>query len=420
MNTLVLRALAVAGGILCASSAPAAGADIIVLDKPGAVHLKPAATTANKPPGFSVIPQAQAAIGSPSNTLQIPAVRLNGYFMPGDADKMRTTLEALAAYPAAKGGGPLTTVEFSSPGGSLLEGFEIGGLLRKFNLVGVVRSRDLCLSSCALALVGGNVQDVPQSYPTRCNIELGGKVGFHNFFLNATVLRDSTENDPVVARMQGFADARGGAASLVKYAAQMGLPPSFVASLIGRPPDQFQYVETVGQFLSLGVCPIGLTRPSIAIEEQAKNICSNSMRHADLDPDLQVRLLPAPQVKRYLLERVQAQIVASRARGRLAGLLANASVMRVTEEIDHLYNDLRGAGMALPELVGPTFEVLLKRGDVVEPACYVSLSTDDPDVFDVAISGQKGLTEPVYLPPENARRLFLFAKSTVVNPRPPM
>ena len=419
MNALGLNRALAAIGILFASAVPVAGADITVLDTPGAVHLKPAATVQVRPSsGFSIIPSAQAAPASPSNVLQIPAVRLNGYFMPGDADKMRSTLQTLTSYPAAKGEGPLTTVEFSSLGGSLMEGFEIGALLRKFNLVGVVRARDLCLSSCAFALVGGNVQEVPQSYPTRCNIEIGGKVGFHNFFLNSAALRDSTENDPVASRMQGFADARGGAASLVKYAAQMGLPPSFVASLIGRPPDQFQYVETVGQFLSLGVCPIGLTRPSIPIEEQAKNICANSMRDADLDLDLQVRLLPAQQVKRYLLERVQAQIQASRARGRLAGLLANAAVMRVSEEIDRLYDDLRGAGTSLPEIVGPTYEVSLKRDDTLEPACYVSLSSDEPDVFDVVVTGQKGFADPPRLPPENARRLFLFSRNTVINPRP--
>jgi hypothetical protein len=31
--------------------------------------------------------------------------------------------------------------------------------------------------------------------------------------------------------------------------------------------------------------------------------------------------------------------------------------MRSKDEVDRLYDDLRAAGVALPELVGPTFEV---------------------------------------------------------------
>ena len=419
MIRLGFNRLSVAFGVLIATALPAAAADIAVLDVPGAIHLRPATALLSRPPsGLSLISPANAApSGSLSSHLQVPAVRLTGYILPGDAEKMRSTLETLASYPAAKVGGPLTAVELSSLGGSLMEGFAIGGMLRQYGVIGVVRSHDLCLSSCALALIGGNVQEVPESYPTRCNVEIGGQVAFHNFFLGPSAPRDSTETDPVASRMQGFADARGGAAALVKYAATMGMPPRFVASLLGRPPDQFQYVETIGDFLSLGICPVGLTRPAISIEDQAKNICTNSRGGSEANVALEVQPLPAPGVKRYLLERLQAHMLSSRARGRLAGLLANAAVMRVPEEIDRLYEDLRLAGAALPEIVGPTYEVGQSRAGIFATACYVSLSPDDPDNFDVVLSGASGLSEPRHLPPQNARRLFLFAKDALVNPR---
>ncbi|HZP98280.1 MAG TPA: hypothetical protein VFB13_02000 [Reyranella sp.] len=422
MNALGCRGLPAVFVSLMLSTAAAAAADFTMLDRPGAVHLKPSTAAPPKASsGFSFIPPASAAqapMGSSANTTQVPAVRLTGYIMPGDGEKLRDMLDTIASYPAAKADGPLTTIELSSMGGSLLDGFQIGSLMRKYHLIAVVRSHDLCLSSCALALVGGNVQDVPQSYPTRCNIEIGGKVGFHNFFLNPAALRDGTANDPVASRMQGFSDARGGAAALVKYAAQMGLPPSFVASLIGRPADDFEYVQTVGQFLSLGLCPVGIQRPSVPLEVQAANVCSNSMRHADPNPQLSARLLPADQVRRHLLERLQAQMLASRARGRLAALLANGAVMRVGAETDRLYDDLRSSGASLPEIVGPTYEVTLNGPAGAEPACYVSLSPDDPDSYDVVINGTKGLSSPPNLPPDNARRLFLFNKQTIINPRP--
>ena len=394
-----MRALAILHVVmalaLALSTLPSAAADITVLDRPGAVHLPPPSTAPPKPSSFSFAPSAAAAsapMGSRANTTLVPAVRLTGYIMPGDAAKMREALDTIASYPAARADGPLTTIELSSMGGSLMDGFEIGTLMRRYHLLAVVRAGDLCLSSCALALVGGNIQRVPQSYPTRCNIEVGGKVGFHNFFLNPASVRESSGNDPVASRLQGFNDARGGAAALVGYAERMGIPPSFVAGLIGRPADDFEYVETVGQFISLG--------------------------HADANSPLQARLLPRETVRRYLLERVQALMMMSRARGRLSGLLANGGVMRVNEEIERLYEDLWSAGVALPEIVGPTYEISIDRPGGRQLACYVSLSPDDPDRFDVVTVGARGFSDPPRLPPENARRLFLFDKRTVVNPRP--
>jgi hypothetical protein len=406
---------------------PARAVDLTVLDTPGAVHLPPGTTGVSRAPksAFSFSPlisQAEAASasgsGAPAGAITVPAVRLTGMFMPGDSAKMNDVLTRLAASPEAQAEGPLTTIELSSMGGNLLEGFEIGTMLRKFNVLAVVRQHDLCLSSCALALLGGNVHSVPQAYPTHCNVEIGGKVGFHNFFLNPAGLRESTPGDPVASRLQGFADARGGAASLVRYAADMGLPSTFVASLIGRPVEDFQYIETIEQFLSLGVCPVGLTRPAISLEEQADNICDHSLGRSDQTLAFEARPLPAAQTKRYLLEVMQAHMQPTRSHGRLAGMLANGAVMRVAGEIDRLYEDLQSVNVALPDIVGPTFEISIVRPGRLEPACYVSLSPDDPDKFDVVLVGQKGFSDPVRMPPANARRLFLFARDTVVNRRP--
>jgi hypothetical protein len=279
----------------------------------------------------------------------------------------------------------------------------------------VVRKGDLCLSSCALAFLGGNVHRVPSVYPSDCNVEIGAKVAFHNFFLNRNGLRDATSADPVASRLQGFADARGGAAQLVKYAGDMGLPPNFVASLMGRPVEEFQYIETVGQFLSFHVCPIGLGRPTTPPETQARNVCINSMGSPEAPAAVEVRAIPREEAKLQLLERLQASMQASsRARGRLAAQLSSGAVMRVQAEIDRLYEDLRAAGVALPDIVGPTFEV---TGLARDTACYVSLSPDDADGFDVALLGPRGFADPPRQPPQNARRLFRYDRDDVVNPK---
>ncbi|MDI1264936.1 MAG: hypothetical protein PS018_16920, partial [bacterium] len=143
---------------------------------------------------------------------ELPTLRLTGRLETGDADKLRAILAKLPVPTGANAENPVAIIELSSIGGSLTEGFEIGTLLRKFKVIAVVRKKDLCLSSCALAFLGGNVFHKPSTYPNDCNLEIGGKVAFHNFSLNRNGLREVTPDDPVASRLQGFADARGGAA----------------------------------------------------------------------------------------------------------------------------------------------------------------------------------------------------------------
>src|SRR5471032_2719179 len=262
---------------------------------------RPAFMNDTPPPGEK--PAAAAPVQKPVVLFKL---RLTGMIETGDADKLRAILDKLVAG-GAKTDGPMAIVELSSMGGSLTEGFLIGTILREFKVIAVVRQRDFCMSSCALAFLAGNMhREPPDKYPKECNVEIGGKVAFHNFFLNRNGLREVTVEDPVQSRLQGFADARGGAALLIKYAGEMGLQPSFVASMMGRPVDDFQYIETVGQFLSLHVCPIGLERPPMPIETQVVNICSNSIESTEATVPLRARLMKPEDVKLYLLERVQA------------------------------------------------------------------------------------------------------------------
>ncbi len=347
-----------------------------------------------------------------------PRLRLTGMIEAGDAEKLREQLIKLQASSSAKPGMPLATIELSSLGGNLSEGIRIGELLRSFRVVAVVRRQDVCLSACALALLGGNTVRTAAAYPSDCNVEIGSKVAFHNFFLDRSALRDVTHDDPVASRLQGFADARGGAAMLIRYATDMGLPPAFVANLMARPVEEFQYVETIGEFLALNLCPVGLERPALPMSHQAVNVCNNSLAASAPLSAFIVGPIAAPQVRQYILERVQAGMNAAKAKGKLADQLATWSVMRIKEEVDKLYDDLRAAGVALPELVGPTFEVSLNQAGRVRPACYVSLSSTDPDRYEVVLQGERGLTEAIRKPPANARRMFLFDRLTVANQRP--
>ena len=362
------------------------------------------------------IAEAPASVAPAQGAQAIPALRVTGMIEPGDADKLSDALRRIVGQGRPKSPVPVAMVEFSSIGGSLPDGFQIGMLLRRSGVMAVVRRKDLCMSSCALAFLGGNIHTPSSVYPTECNVEIGGEVAFHNFFLNPNGLRETTAVDPVQSRLQGFTDARGGAAMLAKYAGDLGLPPNFVANLIGRPVENFQYLETVGQFLSFHVCPIGIGRPAIPIDAQARNVCKNSTGVPDPAEQLIATAIPLAQVKLHLLQRVQENMQSSKAKGRLAAQLANGAVMRVKDEIDRLYEDLRAAGVALPDIVGPTFEIGSKASGTYQTTCYVSLSADDPDKFDVAVQGPRGLAEPARLPPDNSRRLFLFDRDDIINP----
>ncbi|MDB5486604.1 MAG: hypothetical protein JWQ58_319 [Reyranella sp.] len=361
---------------------------------------------------------ASPALFARNGTAENPTFRLTGMIETGDAEKLRDVLVKLQASAPPKAGMPLATIELSSLGGSLPEGVRIGELLKSFKVVAVVRKQDLCLSACALALLGGNTVRPAAVYPVDCNVEVGGKVAFHNFFLDRTELRGLTHDDPVASRLQGFADARGGAAMLIKYAADMGLPPSFVANLMARPVEEFQYIETIGEFLELKLCPIGLERPSLPMSHQAANICNNSLAESVPLSSFVVGPIATPQVRQYMLERVQDGMNAAKAKGRLADQLATWSVMRSKDEVDKLYDDLRAAGVALPEILGPTFEVSINQGGRYRAACYVSLSATDPDRYDVVLQGARSLAEVTRVPPANARRMFLYDRRDVANQRP--
>ena len=352
-------------------------------------------------------PSAGAAFSLDNRT-----IRLGGAIREGDAGRLREMLARLGTTSPV-------TVELASPGGDLLEGYRIGGLLKEFAVTAVVRKGDICLSACALAFLGGSARNTAAVGAAKCNLEIGGKVGFHNFWLNPDgppgAARDGTSADPVMSRLQGFNDATGGAARLLRYAAEVGMQPNFVGSLMGRPAEELQYIETVGQFLSLGICPIGLPRPTISKAQQAANVCSHSTGWLDVADPLRASEIPARKARRHLLERVQANMQSARSKGRLAAQFESGAIMRVGGETDRLYEDLQAASVALPEIVGPTFEVGRQRGGAFEVVCYVSLSPDDPDRFDVVVQTPRGLAPPAVLPIDGCRRLFLLDRDAVIN-----
>lgn len=345
-------------------------------------------------------------------------IRLQGPFRQGDADTMRQILTRLKGQSKVSPDAPMAMVELSSLGGDLNEGLRIGYLFRDYNVATVVRKKDICLSACALAFLGGTSTHGPSERSPSHSLEIGAKLGFHAFYLNPNSAQAPTASDPVQGRRQGFIEARAATTAVMLYAADLGIDPRFVAAMMSKPQDEFAYTNTTEDFLTLRACPIGLDRPVLSPAEQALNVCNHSTGWADPATLSQVRALTARQAKRYMLENIQQNMSSLKVNGALSDQLASYPVMRDERAIDKLYADLRAAGVRLPAIVGPVFEVSGYRSGGGEAQCFVSLSPDDPGKYAVAIRRPAKWSHPNWSAPRDCRGLYLHDREAVINPRP--
>lgn len=364
---------------------------------------------------FSVDTQVHASL-TPGAPLRFHTIRMSGIIEAGDADKLRTILGRLR--PTGLPDAPLATMEMSSVGGDLLEGMAIGRLMREFHVASIVRSGDECLSACAIAFLGGTSAILPASVATSRSVEIGARVGFHSFYLNPNVMQEPDDN-PRASRVKGFNEARGGAARLFRFAVEMGVEPSRIAQMIGRPPDVYDFLETAASFADYGVCPASLPAPRSGLAVQAANVCNHVMADIEPDPSPVVEPLTAAQTGRHLLEVVQRQMLPRGTRGALSASLASYPIMRNEVATARLYSDLRAAGVPLPELVGPVFRVGPYLAGTYDSHCVVSLSADSLHHLDVAITGPGGIAAARRSAPASCPGLFRYGVREVVNPSGP-
>ena len=344
-------------------------------------------------------------------------IRLSGPIEEGDADKLRVILARLKTTTPPTLDKPLATIELSSAGGDVYEGLKIGYLLREYSVASVVRAKDLCLSACALAFLGGTAsRSGPTFVPSR-SIEIGGQVGFHNFSLNTSSDQIPAAKGGREGLVVGFGMARGGASALVRYASTMGIDMSFVARLLGRSTEQWEYIDSAQTFMTLQVCPIGLERLRASPAAIAANICNNATAGFSPASPLQARQFTPREGKRHMLEQVQQNIETFSMKGPLVAQLKAVLATRDDQLIDAVYNDLRSAGIPLPESLGAFFMVTGYSAGAYSLECHMSFSRDNPDRFDVVLEGPDGPVKPFQSPPPACPGLFLYDKDDMLNPR---
>ncbi len=353
---------------------------------------------------------------NPKSPIVSYTLRFTGLIEVPDAEKLRAELQKIRARAPQGGDRPAITIELSSKGGDLLEGIKIGYLLREFEVGTLVRKDDMCLSACALAFLGGTQsRQPPAPIPSR-RIAIGGKVGFHNFSINVTEVQSETRGEAAAGISRSFNLARAGAAQMMRFAADMGIAPAFISQLVSQPPEQWQFVVTVADFLETGACPVGtLPRPG-RMEEQASNVCTNATGgQLGVEPP-RAKRISIPEGQRRLLDRVRDGILSTNLKGPLANQLAAVVANSDQRLIDSVYADLRAAGVVIPEMKGAYFEVPLDLGAGTPLVCHVSLSPDSLDSFDLALATGNGFFRGFRAPPPGCPLLFRYNGNDTINP----
>jgi len=354
---------------------------------------------------------------TPKSAMVTHKIRLTGLIESGDSDKLRKMVEKLRATAPPPAGAPLATIELSSKGGDLYEGLKLGYLFREFDIATVVRREDLCLSACALAFLGGTQNHARQQAAASRSLEIGGQVGFHNFYLTSPGELSASSKDAREGVVTGFTVARGGAAALVRYAVQMGIDPAFVARMMGQAPEAWEYIETAETFASLKVCPVGLTRRPTNPAAIAATICNNATGGLGQATAMQARPMSAREMRRHLLDQVRNTSEANIGKGLLTAQLGAVLAARDDSLLETVYAGLRSAGVPLPEVMSSNYEVTGYDFSGVPLECHVSFARDNPARFDVALATSSGLMKSFQSPPESCPELFLFEGSEILNPR---
>jgi hypothetical protein len=334
----------------------------------------------------------------PRNPIQTHRLRLTGPIEPGDSERIVVTLRNLRERTPRIGDLPLATLELAGKGGDLLEGIRIGNLLREYDIATVVRDGDVCLSACALIFLGGTATHAwPAALPSR-SLEIGGQLGFHNFTLNTGALQNDARATRGDATTRAFSLARQGAALMMRYALDMGVEPDFFATLIGQPPEAWTWIETAGQFLSLGITPQGPLPPPASLAEQAANLCNHAtgwqvgVRHSQARPVARVAT-------------VAAQATASPAPQAALTLRGSATAPKA------------GPAAAVAPTSTAHFDVAGPASDSFQMRCQVTLSTVDLDVFEVALATSGGLLRRYDLTPAVNPGLLRYHRDDLLNPR---
>jgi len=132
-------------------------------------------------------------------------VLLNGEFADGDAGRLRDIIRG-----SISSGRPVSGIRLNSPGGSLLEGVRLAGVIQNAKIATVIASGATCAAGCFIAFIAGNQK-----------------------FVSAT----ATVGVPGAANRFGR-DAAGEVPAIVRVVKELGLLDSIVEKMLAAHEDE--------------------------------------------------------------------------------------------------------------------------------------------------------------------------------------
>jgi hypothetical protein len=357
---------------------------------------------------FGVTTTSVDAPGAPARVAH--EIRATGSFERGDTDQLAAILQGIKGRGGTRPGDPLAVIAFDSRGGVLEEGMRMGRLLRQHGAATLVRTGNRCLSACALAFLGGSKLGSSGAEPSRW-LEIGGQLGFHAFY----AARDVDARDASTSRARGVTEGRAMSAVIISYVIEMGIEPAVVLRALVRPPDEMTFVETAGEFGSLGICPVGLSLPRATLAERAAHVCSNaSQGHLPAWPDLVNEYTPM-EARRLLLGQVAHDAGQAKVRAGVATRLQQ--VLRGGKGTEAIYDELAAAGLPLPVMRARAYFFEVPGAGAGRASCLVTLSPGGPADYGVVLITSAGLAAPRLAAPAGCPELHLFGHDEVLNAR---
>ena len=180
---------------------------------------------------------------SPNRVL---VIELQGRIAPGDADRLRATLDKHAFEPWYEF--DQIVLSLDSKGGSFAEAIALMDLLRERNVKTYVDADATCLSACAITFLGGTSASVDSQFASR-TLRPGGQLGFH---APALAVADAP-NVPLSGLNAAYASALRDISALVARSDDFELPDGLLVDMLATPPQEILMIEQVQQANRYGI-----------------------------------------------------------------------------------------------------------------------------------------------------------------------
>lgn len=226
-----MRALVGLAFGICAAFGPAVAADIFRAEPIAGPFVR-----AFDEPAFGDPTPAGSAVDFSSS----PHIRIEGRIEPGDAEKLGALLREELPDPAIQWSNNVV-VSLNSDGGDFYEGLELADTISAFAVKTFVGPGDRCLSSCAIAFLGGSIiytrgsRGVPDRY-----VHDEALVGFHAPFSELPFAIQLPEGTPLNSglmkqmSLQFYGQAQAAINELTKRMSDWQLDPDFVFAMLTK------------------------------------------------------------------------------------------------------------------------------------------------------------------------------------------